>query len=75
MPKPPSPIIKTYLHSWLIATNIPLLPGMLLTYETRDCICLLQEDPLFDIHPSSICQSFSLQGVLVFEPTKIKMHL
>ena len=42
-----------------------LLPGMLLAYETRDCICSLQEDPLFDTHPSSICQSFFWQGELV----------
>ena len=49
-----------------------LLPGMLLAYETRDCICSLQEDPLFDTHPSSICQSFFWQGELVFAPMKVK---
>ena len=53
-------------------TVFTLLPGMLLAYETRDCICSLQEDPLFDTHPSSICQSFFWQGELVFAPMKVK---
>lgn len=45
---------------------------MLRAYETRDCICLLQEDPLFDTRPSSICQSSSWPGVLVLVPVKVK---
>ena len=53
-------------------TFFTLLPGMLLAYETRDCICSLQEDPLFDTHPSSICQSFFWQGELVFAPMKVE---
>ena len=53
-------------------TVFTLLPGMLLAYETRDCICSLQEDLLFDTHPSSICQSFFWQGELVFAPMKVK---
>ena len=42
---------------------------MLLAHETKDCICSLQEDPLFDTHPSSICQSFFWQGELEFAPS------
>lgn len=42
---------------------------MLLAYETRDCICSLRGDPLFDTRPSSICQSFFWQGVLVLVPS------
>lgn len=69
------PIIQASGNSLFTKTDITLLPGMLLACEIRDCICLLQGDPPSDTHPSSICQSFFLQGVLVSEPTKAKASL
>jgi hypothetical protein len=56
-------------------TDTTLLPGMLLACEIRGYICLLQEDPPFDTHPSSTCQSFFSQGGLVSAPTEGKANL